>query len=189
MASPDTQSPAHPHIPPGDHQSFIAYAVQQARLSPPGPDKFCVGAVLANGSTGEVLSTGYSMELPSNLPDDPGNTHAEQCCFIKLALLHALPAARAEEHIRSLLPAHTVLYTTMEPCNARLSGNRTCCDRIVALKERLRTVYVGMREPGTFVRENDGRGRLEGEGVGFEMVEGMDGICCEVAMSGHAKEE
>ncbi|KAF2250701.1 hypothetical protein BU26DRAFT_529870 [Trematosphaeria pertusa] len=165
----------------------MEYAAEKARLSPPGPDKFCVGAVLANRDTGEILSTGYSIELPGYMEGDSGSTHAEQCCFIKVAQKHGLPAVRAEEHIGDVLPKNTVLYTTMEPCNARLSGNRTCCDRIVALKDKLKTVYVGIREPNTFIVDNDGKKRLEGEGIRFEMVEGARNLCYEVAMTGHEK--
>lgn len=175
----------HPTIAPGDHKAFMEYAVVQARLSPPGPDKFCVGAVLVDGDSGAILSTGYSIELPGYMEGDMGSTHAEQCCFIKIAQSHGLSAVRAEEHIIDLLPSNTVLYTTMEPCNARLSGNRTCCDRIVALKEKLKTVYVGIREPNTFIVDNDGKHRLEAEGIGFEMVEETHDLCYEAAMNGH----
>lgn len=174
-----------PRFEPNDHDAFMKYAVEAARHSPPGPDKFCVGAVLANGDTGEVFSTGYSLELPRDIEGDLGGTHAEQCCFVKVAQRHGLPAARAEEHIGSVLPRNTVLYTTMEPCNARLSGNRTCCDRIVALKGVLKKVYVGIREPGTFIANNDGKERLEKEGIGFEMVESAHDLCYEAAMAGH----
>ena len=166
----------------------MEYAAEVARHSPPGPDKFCVGAVLVDGDTGEILSTGYSIELPGYMEGDSGSTHAEQCCFIKVAQKHGLPAVRAEEHIADVLPPNPVLYTTMEPCNARLSGNRTCCDRIVALKEKLKTVYVGIREPNTFIVDNDGKKRLEDEGIQFQMVEGTEQLCCEVAMAGHEKE-
>ncbi|KAF2008561.1 hypothetical protein BU24DRAFT_456109 [Aaosphaeria arxii CBS 175.79] len=93
----------HPYITPGDHKAFMEYAVVQARLSPPGPDKFCVGAVLVD-----------------------------------------------------------------------------------ALKEKLETVYVGIREPNTFVVDNDGKKRLEAVGIGFEMVEGAHDLCYEAAMNGHA---
>jgi hypothetical protein len=48
----------------------MEYAVVQARLSPPGPDKFCVGAVLIDGDTGAILSTGYSIELPGYMEGD-----------------------------------------------------------------------------------------------------------------------
>ncbi len=178
-----------PMLTPGDHKAFMLLAVEKASFSPPSPSKFCVGAVLANGVTGEVLSTGYSIELPGDMDGDLGSTHAEQCCFIKFAQQHTLPVAHAEEHIGQILPGNTVLYTTMEPCNARLSGRRTCCDRIVALKDRLKTVYVGIREPNTFMANNDGKARLEREGIAFEMVEGVHDFCFEAAMAGHEKKD
>jgi pyrimidine deaminase RibD-like protein len=183
MASQD----AHPTIQPGDHKAFMEYAVQNARLSPPSPDKYCVGAVLVDGDTGKILSTGYSLEMPGYMEGDGGSTHAEQCTFIKFAKEHGLPQALAEEHIGQVLPENTVLYTTMEPCNARLSGARTCCDRIVALKGHMKTVYVGIREPNTFIVDNDGKQRLEKEGIGYEMVQGTEELCTEAALAGHDK--
>lgn len=178
-------SAAHKKITAGDHKAFMEYAVQTARNSPPGPDKFCVGAVLVNGDTGEILSTGYSLEFERDFQGDPGTTHAEQCCFIKWAKLNGLPGVRAEEHIGKVLPGNTVLYTTMEPCNERLSGNRTCCDRIVTLKDKIKAVYVGIREPGTFIHNNNGKDRLESEGIRFVMVEATEDLCMRAAMAGH----
>ena len=163
----------------------MEYAAENAKLSPPGPDKFCVGAVLIDGETGKILSTGYSIELPGYMDGDGGSTHAEQCCFIKVAQQYAQPEARAEQYIKDFLPKKTILYTTMEPCNARLSGNITCCDRIVALKGIIQTVYVGIREPSTFIQDNDGKLRLQSEGIAFEMVPDAHDLCYEIAMSGH----
>jgi pyrimidine deaminase RibD-like protein len=64
-----------------DHFSYLQQALDLARKSPPKPTNFCVGALIAsytlNGSS-EILSTGYTLELP-------GNTHAEQCALSKLA--------------------------------------------------------------------------------------------------------
>ena len=177
---------ARSHIAPSTQKAVMDYAVQLAMISPRSPDKFCVGAVLANGDTNTILATGYSLEMPGDMEGDPGSTHAEQCCFIKFSQQHGLPAARAEDHIGAVLPGNTVLYTTMEPCNERLSGNRTCCDRIIALKGKVKTVYVGMREPDTFVAGNDGKQRLESEGVRFEMVKGMCKLCYKAATAGHA---
>ncbi|KAF1971963.1 hypothetical protein BU23DRAFT_555492 [Bimuria novae-zelandiae CBS 107.79] len=177
----------HPTIAPGDHKAFMHYTVDQARLSPPGPDKFCVGAVIVDGDTGRILSTGYSTELPGYKEAEMGNTRAEQCCFMKVTQSNGLSVVRAEEQIIKFLTTNTVLHTTMEPCTARLSGNRTCCDRIVALKEKLRTVYVGIREPNTFIVGNDGKQRLQGEGIRFEMTEEANDLCYEAAMNGHAK--
>ncbi|KAB8215062.1 DRAP deaminase [Aspergillus novoparasiticus] len=161
-------SPAcHPNIATGNHKGYMEYALEKARLSPPSSTKFCVGAVLVDADRNEILSTGYSMELPGGRPGDPGNTHAEQY------------------ELDTVLPKNTILYTTMEPCSKRLSGNRTCTDRILALASRIRVVYVGIKEPGVFIAENIGRGILEDAGVQVKFVEGTEHRIFEVAIAGH----
>ncbi|KAL8788308.1 MAG: hypothetical protein Q9195_007364 [Heterodermia aff. obscurata] len=175
-------SPPHPSIPPNDHKAYMSYALSRAQLSPPSPTKFCIGAVLVDADQNPILSTGYSLELPPAHPEhDPGSTHAEQVCFLKIAQQHNLP----ESQIGSVLPPNTVLYTTMEPCNKRLSGNRTCVERILGLGGAVKVVYVGIREPGVFVGENRGMERLREAGVGVEIVEGMEEEILEVARAGH----
>ena len=176
---------SHPAIAAGDHKAYMEHALQQARLSPPGPMNFCVGAVLVDADKNEILSTGYSLELSGNRPGDPGTTHAEQCCFIKVAEKHGIP----DERIAEVLPRNTVLYTTMEPCNERLSGSRTCVERILRLNGAIKVVYVGVKEPGTFIGENKGIKRLEEAGVKVELVDGMQDRILEVAMAGHEKVE
>jgi len=176
--------PPHPTIAAGDHKGYMEYALDQARLSPPAPTKFCVGAVLVDADKNEILATGYSLELPGDNPADPGNTHAEQCCFIKVAQRHHLP----EERIGEVLPKNTVLYTTMEPCNKRLSGNRTCVDRILRLNGAIKVVYVGIKEPEIFIGKNAGRKRLEDGGVVVTYVDGMQDRILEVSTAGHEKQ-
>lgn len=176
--------PSHPTIAASDHKGYMEYALEQARLSPPAPTKFCVGAVLVDADRNKILSTGYSMELPGNNPADPGKTHAEQCCFIKVAQKHNLP----EERIGEVLPKNTVLYTTMEPCNKRLSGHRTCVERILRLNGAIKIVYVGIKEPEKFIGENVGRKRLEDAGVVVTFVEGMQDRILEVSTAGHEKQ-
>ncbi|KAL1881335.1 hypothetical protein Daus18300_001188 [Diaporthe australafricana] len=171
----------HPTVVPGDHESFMLYALNKAALSPPAPTKFCVGACLVNGDTGEILSTGYSQELPGDRPGDPGNTHAEHCCFIKISDQHGIPESRIGE----VLPENTVLYTTMEPCNSRLTGNRCCVDRIIELKDTIRTVYVGVEEPDTFIAANSGRDRLEAAGVKMVLLHGLKDQIMPITMAGH----
>ena len=166
--------PALPTIAAGDHRSYMQYALEQACRSTPSSTNFCVGAVLVDLETNEILSTGYTLELP-------GNTHAEQCCFMKMAQAHHIP----EERLSEVLPKNTVLYTTMEPCNKRLSGNKTCVERILALKGKVKNVYVGIKEPEKFVGQNEGRKRLEDAGVGVEVVEGLEDQILEVATAGH----
>ncbi len=178
-----TLEPSHPTVAPGDHKGYMEYALEQARLSPPAPTKFCVGAVLVDADKNEILSTGYSMELPADTPADPGNTHAEQCCFIKVAQKHNLP----EERIGEVLPKNTVLYTTMEPCNKRLSGNRTCVERILRLNGAIKVVYVGIKEPEIFIGENAGRKKLEDAGVVVKFVEGLQDRILDVSTAGHEK--
>ena len=54
-----------------------------------------------------------------------------------------------EEEIGEVLPKNTVLYTTMEPCNKRLSGNLTFVERILRLGDAIEIVYVEVKEPET----------------------------------------
>lgn len=166
----------HPTISAGNHKGYMEYALLQASLSPPGPTNFCVGAVLVDADKNEILSAGYTKELP-------GNTHAEQCCFMKVAEQHSLP----EEAITQVLPQNTILYTTMEPCNERLSGNRTCVDRILRLNGAIKVVYVGVLEPEKFIGQNLGRKKLEDAGIQVTIVEGLEDRILEVATAGHDK--
>lgn len=77
---------SHPIIEANNHRGFMEYALELAQQSPPASTKFCVGAVLVDTQSGRILSVGYSMELAGQMNGDKGNTHAEQCCFIKVAL-------------------------------------------------------------------------------------------------------
>lgn len=180
-----SQAPQLPTLPVGDHQAFMSLALSAARKSPPAANKFCVGAALVDADSGRVLSTGYSLEYPCDHNGDPGTTHAEQCCLVKIADAHGLP----EEGVGAVLPPNTVLYTTMEPCSERLSGNMTCATRILRLGGAIKVVYVGMREPGTFVAVNDGQRRLEEGGVRIEYpVAQMREDVVRVSMAGHPRE-
>ncbi|TGZ82052.1 hypothetical protein EX30DRAFT_339953 [Ascodesmis nigricans] len=149
------------------HLHHLRRALDEARKSPPTATAFCVGAVIIS-PVGKIISTGYTGELP-------GNTHAEQCAFEKLA--------------PELPPLGSILYTTMEPCSFRLSGNKPCVDRILDLGEgRIKTVVVGVKEPGDFVEENTGEGKLRKNGIEYVYVPGLEKDILEVAKSGHPKE-
>ena len=162
------------------HLDYMRVAISRARLSPAGRTNFRVGAVLVDGERDTILATGYTMEIP-------GNTHAEQCCLMNYAAERGL----AEEDVGTVLPGGTVLYTTMEPCAKRLSGNLPCVDRILRTRREGRvaigTVYVGVVEPDTFVGENKGRRVLEGAGVRCEYLAGLEEEILEVATAGHEK--
>lgn len=131
---------------------------------------------MVDSSSNEILATGYTLELP-------GNTHAEQCCFLKLAEKHGV----SEENLKDVLPADLVLYTTVEPCSKRLSGNLPCVERVKRLAGSIKTVYVGILEPETFVAENTGRTSLQEAGISVVAVEGLEKEILEVATAGHVK--
>ena len=163
-----------------EHQKYMRLALSLAQKSPPKPTNFRVGAVLLTPSSdpsSPTVTTGYTLELP-------GNTHAEQCCFLK-----ALSSPKCPH-----LPAGSTLYTTMEPCNKRSAGNTPCVERILGLRTQegklaIRRVYVGVSEPETFVGVNEGRKRLQEAGVEVVTVEGFEKEILKVATAGHVKEE
>lgn len=161
-------------VPAGDHAGYMRYALSLARKSPPKPTNYRVGAVLVHAETNEVLATGYTLECE-------GNTHAEQSCFIKLAQQHGIPGDR----LLDVLPEGTVLYTTVEPCSTRLSGNLPCVQRILRLARAIGTVYVGVQEPEKFVAQNTGRRALEDAGIKVLPVQGMEAEILAVATEGH----
>lgn len=164
-----------------DHSHYMRLALAEAKKSPPKPTNFCVGALLVSPSSNpSILSTGYTLELP-------GNTHAEQCCFSKFASQHNV----LEEDLGRVLPEDAVLYTTMEPCNLRLSGNLPCVERVLRTQNRgkggIGKVYIGVKEPEKFVGENEGRRRLEEAGVEVVHVAGMEEEILKVATAGHVE--
>lgn len=165
-------------IKPNDHRAYMELALSLARKSPPKPTNYRVGAVVVDQSTNQVLAHGYTLELE-------GNTHAEQCCLIKLAEAHRVQ----EERLAQVLPKNLALYTTVEPCSKRLSGNMPCAERILRLAGVIRTVYVGVMEPKKFVAENTGREALEKAGIQFVHVEGLEDEILNVARAGHEPQE
>lgn len=119
----DTISSANPDV----HHKMMTRAIEEAKKSIYIPSAFCVGCVIVKD--GDVISTGYSRELP-------GNTHAEQCALDKLE--------------DSEMASGADLYSTMEPCSVRLSGNLPCVQRIVEAK--IGRVFQGVEEPADFVK-------------------------------------
>lgn len=153
-------------------------ALECARQSEYTPSAFCVGCVLATSRGHKrypslVVSTGYSRELP-------GNTHAEQVAIEKFFD----PAARSDKDNKYSDEWKRELegegdgddggglscYTTMEPCSKRLSGNTSCVERIVALRGRVRRVFVACVEPDDFVIDARGTQRLLDEGIDVYLV-------------------
>ncbi|WPK24890.1 hypothetical protein PUMCH_002189 [Australozyma saopauloensis] len=150
------------------HHKYMKLAIEQARKCGETQTQFNVGAVLVHDD--EILATGHSRELP-------GNTHAEQCALEKYF----------EETGKTDVPEGTVLYTTMEPCSYRLSGNLPCVDRI--LKSNIKVCFVGILEPDTFVKNNTGRKQLKDAGVEYIHIKGFEEECTSIATFGHDNEK
>ncbi|KAH7027910.1 cytidine deaminase-like protein [Microdochium trichocladiopsis] len=162
-------------IKPGDHDAYMRLALSLATRSPPKPTNYRVGALVVDVATNEILATGYTLELP-------GNTHAEQCCIEKLAKQYAVDPALLSQ----ALPDEVAIYTTVEPCILRLSGNKPCVERILDIgKSRVKTVYVGVQEPDTFVSGNSGSQRLKDAGIEVVHVPGLEDEILAVATAGH----
>lgn len=168
---------------------YLRLALDRARLSPPKPTNFRVGALLLSPSSDpQILITGYTLE-------EPGNTHAEQSCFLKLAKelnINASEYEQVEDKLGLSLSEDVVLYTTMEPCNKRSAGNLTCVERILRLRREdgrcvIGKVVCGVTEPETFVGENIGRKRLEEAGIQVVHVPGLEEEILAVATAGHEK--
>lgn len=143
---------------------FMRKALDEANKCVPLESAFCVGAVLVKDEV--ILETGYTRELE-------GNTHAEQCALEKY-----------RHRMGQDVPDGTVLYTSMEPCSYRLSGNTPCANRI--LSSNIKTVFVGVLEPTTFVSENVGRKKLENAGVSYVHLPGFEEEALAIAKKGHA---
>ena len=151
-----------------DHARWLRVALKEAEKCIPLPSAFCVGCVIVSPTTPPtLLATGYSRELP-------GNTHAEANAIGKLLL--AQPDAAAS----LLRGAH--LYTTLEPCSVRLSGNIPCTNRII--QAGIKKVYLGVEEPTDFV-QCEGVRLLREAGIEIEVVQGFEEECLKAARRGH----
>lgn len=167
-------------------------ALEEAKKCKATPTAFCVGCIITTIPTllfpkGEILSTGYSRELE-------GNTHAEECAISKflttLSILSS-PSSSAtveelDQEIQSKLTAlkSARIYTTMEPCSLRLSGNTPCVDRVIELE--FNSVYMGVEEPGDFVI-CEGVRKLREKGIEVFVVvqDGLREDCLREARRGH----
>ncbi|KAK5995013.1 Bifunctional protein RIB2 [Cladobotryum mycophilum] len=156
------------------HKAAMQRALDLAKKSPPKPTNFRVGAILVKLDDNHITAEGYTLELP-------GNTHAEECCLLKLAAKHST----SEEELSEFIQSPHALYTTVEPCYKRLSGKLPCVERILRQKSWIKKVYVGVKEPETFVGPNPGRRQLEEAGIEVQYIPGFESDILEVATAGH----
>ncbi|AOW29623.1 RluA family pseudouridine synthase [Candida albicans L26] len=147
-------------------RKFMKMAIEEAEKCGETQTQFNVGCVLVHN--GQVISTGHSRELP-------GNTHAEQCALEKYFSKNG-----GEREV----PAGTEIFTSMEPCSLRLSGNLPCVDRILQTKN-IKTCFVGVLEPDIFVKNNSSYKKLLDHGVEYIHIPGYEETCLEIAKRGH----
>ncbi|KAI9151773.1 Bifunctional protein [Paramyrothecium foliicola] len=164
-------------IPDGDHKTAMQHALILAEKSPPKPTNFRVGAILVRLRDNRITATGYTLELP-------GNTHAEECCLIKLSEEHGT----TEEQLFAKVNEPHALYTTMEPCYKRLSGKLPCVERVIRQKSWIKKVYIGVEEPEKFVGQNPGRSLLEEAGLEVVHVAGFESEILRTATAGHGSQ-
>jgi diaminohydroxyphosphoribosylaminopyrimidine deaminase/5-amino-6-(5-phosphoribosylamino)uracil reductase len=107
---------------------YLQKSIDISRLAPPAMTAFSVGCVIVSPG-GLVLSTGYSRELGDS-------SHAEGVALQKLSN-------------QSADLAGCTLYSSLEPCSVRKSGNKSCCSLI--LENGITRVVFAMREPLLFV--------------------------------------
>jgi pyrimidine deaminase RibD-like protein len=146
-------------------QNFLRQALEEAKKCAPTETAFSVGCLIVNPQTNQILSRGYSRELP-------GNTHAEENALSKLQT--------------DSVDVGLDMYVTMEPCSERLSGKKCCVDRILEGGGLIRRVILGVLEPDIFVK-CVGVERLRERGVIVERNEDkeFEMECLEVAKRGH----
>lgn len=138
-----------------EHYIYMTRAIEEAKKSKHIQGAFCVGCVIVK--RGVVISTGFSRELD-------GNTHAEQCALEKLRDISDAEGAD--------------MYTTMEPCSERLSGNVPCTQRIIRAK--IGRIYQAAHEPVDFVK-CIGVDTLRRAGVEVHTVVGFEDLALRIA--------
>ena len=135
-------------------QKMMRLAIEESKKSIPVPSAYCVGAVLVQHCHEDttILATGFSREIE-------GNTHAEECCLLKLK--------------DSTLAKGAHIYTTMEPCGERLSGKTPCATRLI--EAGVARVICGIREPKHFISNCLGTDQLREAGIIVDYLEGFEG--------------
>jgi len=157
---------------------FLSLAIIEAKKCESVSTGYNVGAVLikqirVNDSPVIddfiILSTGFSRELE-------GNTHAEQCCIIKY---NNNNKSNNTENSASFNKSPLFLYSTMEPCSSRLSGNPSCSSLLIQSKLITRCI-IGAKEPNYFIAECQGINLLKQSGIEIKIISDMEKDCLEM---------
>ncbi|XBW38428.1 hypothetical protein QEN19_004016 [Hanseniaspora menglaensis] len=146
------------------YDSYMKKALLEADKCEATDKAFNVGCLIVKDDA--IVSSGFSRELE-------GNTHAEQNAITKLIVQ------------KKCIPEGSVLYTTMEPCSERLSGNIPCVERIIEQSDRIETVVIGCLEPQTFIENNTSLKKLSENGINYIILPGFKEQAEKIAFKGH----
>jgi diaminohydroxyphosphoribosylaminopyrimidine deaminase/5-amino-6-(5-phosphoribosylamino)uracil reductase len=139
--------------------TMMQRAIKLSKRCPHCQTAYAVGCLVV-AADGTVLAQGYSRQT------GPG--------------VHAEEVALAEAAEKGLDLSGATLYSSMEPCGKRLSGNLSCADRI--LQTPIRRVVFALREPPLFVTAT-GENRLRDHGLEVVVLSGLGPLVR--AVNGH----
>jgi diaminohydroxyphosphoribosylaminopyrimidine deaminase / 5-amino-6-(5-phosphoribosylamino)uracil reductase len=127
---------------PDADRHWLTAAIELSQLCPPSDTAFSVGAVLVSAE-GQLIATGYSRELH---PRD----HAEEVAIARAtgSVPRTDRGAEWQSGTDAALAGAT-LYSSLEPCLARLSRAVPCAKLTVAAG--IRRVVIAWHEPPVFV--------------------------------------
>ena len=109
-------------------EKWLLKAIDLSSKCPATERAFSVGAIIV-GASDQMISSGYSRERnPSE--------HAEELAIIK--------ALDSNESLNG-----ATIYSSLEPCNPRLSGKTSCTDLIIQFG--IKRVVFALHEPPVFV--------------------------------------
>jgi pyrimidine deaminase RibD-like protein len=126
---------------------FMQQAIEVSKHAPARKNCFRVGAVLVDNNR-KLISSGYTLEFGEGW-------HAEAAA-IKKAQKSKVPVKGA------------TLYSSLEPCSIRKSGNKDCC--ALLKEEGIAQVFFAMCEPPIFVNCT-GESKLKEAGIKVEKIE------------------
>lgn len=129
---------------------FMRLAVNLAKNCPPVTGAFSVGAIIVDQS-GKEISRGFSREIDATF-------HAEESAIFKAKQL-------------GLSLTGCSIYSSLEPCGARLSGKTSCCQHII--ESGIICVFYAWEEPSVFL-EATGISQLAAAGVELVRLKGFE---------------
>lgn len=125
-------------------------AVHLSESCIPSEHAYSVGAVIADRER-NIISTGYSRETSETV-------HAEE-----VAINKAISSG--------IILEGSTIYSSLEPCGLRLSGNECCVDKIIRVK--IQRVVFSFKEPSLFVNPS-GMTKLMENGIKVDIIDVMN---------------